>query len=169
MNPESSQPLVSIIAGSSSDADVVAACRQVLNSLEIVHEARVLSAHRTPRELQDYVEQLEPRGVRSVIAVAGLAAHLAGVVAAHTRLPVFGVPVAAAPLAGLDALLSVVQMPTGVPVGCLGLSNTGAKNAAYLVARILALGDSRIRARLEAFTEQERLRILAAEALKPNT
>lgn len=167
MNPASSQPLVSIIAGSLSDAEVVAACRQVLNNLGIVHEASVLSAHRTPKELQGYVEQLETRGIRLVIAVAGLAAHLPGVVAAHTQLPVFGVPVASAPLAGVDALLSIVQMPTGIPVGCLGLSTTGAKNAAYLVARILALGDSRLRARLEEFTEKERLRVLATELPEP--
>lgn len=163
MNPTSLLPLVSIIAGSLSDADVVLACRQVLGNLGIQHEARVLSAHRTPKELQAYVEQLETRGIRVVIAVAGLAAHLPGVVAAHTRLPVFGVPVVSEPLAGVDALLSVVQMPTGIPVGCLGLGTTGAKNAAYLVARILSLSDSRIRASLTEFTERERLRILASE------
>ncbi len=169
MNPSPPLPLVSIIAGSLSDAEVVTACRQVLGTLGIEHEARVLSAHRTPKELQGYVEQLERRGIRAVIAVAGLAAHLPGVIAAHTQLPVLGVPVVSEPLAGMDALLSAVQMPTGVPVGCLGLGTTGAKNAAYLVARILSLGDLRIRASLAEFTERERLRVLASELPDPST
>lgn len=160
MNHARQPSLVSIVAGSISDTELVEACQGTLNELGIPHEARVLSAHRTPRELVAYVEQLESRGVRLVIAVAGLAAHLPGVIAAHTRLPVLGVPVATGPLAGIDALLSISQMPTGVPVGCLGLGTTGAKNAAYLAARILAFGDPSLSARLAEIVERDRQRVL---------
>lgn len=156
-------PRVSIIAGSASDHPVVAACRRVLDEHGLASEARVLSAHRTPRELVAYVEKLEERGVRVVIAVAGLAAHLPGVVAAHTRLPVLGVPVATGALAGVDALLSIAQMPSGVPVACLGIGEAGAKNAACLAARILALSDPVLAARLSELAEAARARILATE------
>lgn len=156
-------PLVSIIAGSASDSEIIDACRRTLDELGIAHEARILSAHRTPRELVAYVESLEQRGVRLIIAAAGMAAHLPGVIAAHTQLPVLGIPVAIGPLAGIDALLSIAQMPSGVPVGCLGLGVAGAKNAAYLAARILALADPRLRARLEEIVARDRQRVLATQ------
>lgn len=161
--PATESPLVSIVVGSTSDAEIVAACRRVLDEVKVSHEARVLSAHRTPRELLAYVEQLETRGVRVVIAAAGLAAHLPGVIAAHTQLPVLGVPVVTGPLVGVDALLSIAQMPGGVPVGCLGVGTAGAKNAAYLAARILALTDRSLRARLDEMVERDRQRVLSSE------
>lgn len=163
MNHARQPPRVSIVAGSLSDAEIVEACRRTLVELGITHEARILSSHRTPRELVAYVEQLESRGVRLVIALAGLAAHLPGVIAAHTQLPVLGVPVAIGPLAGMDALLSISQMPSGVPVGCLGLGTTGAKNAAYLAARILAFGDPILRAHLDEIVDRDRQRALATK------
>jgi len=158
----SPNPLVALIVGSVSDAEPVAACRRALDELGIGYESRVLSAHRTPRELAAYVDGLEARGLRVVVAAAGAAAHLAGVVAAHTRLPVVGVPLAVAPLHGFDALLSMAQMPGGVPVATMSVGSAGAKNAAYFAARILALGDERIRVRLAAVVEAERSRVLEA-------
>src|SRR5687768_14082446 len=132
---------VAILVGSQSDGDTIAAARTVLGELQIPHEARVLSAHRTPKELVEYVEALPSRGAKVIIAGAGMSAHLAGVVAAHTALPVLGVPIASGALQGVDALLSTSQMPPGVPVGCMGIGKAGATNAAYLAARILALSD----------------------------
>jgi 5-(carboxyamino)imidazole ribonucleotide mutase len=161
--PSKPAPLVSIIVGSTSDAEIVAACRRVLDEVGVPHEARALSAHRTPRELLSYVEQLEARGVRVIIAAAGLAAHLPGFIAAHTQLPVLGVPVSTGPLVGVDALLSIAQMPGGVPVGCLGVGVAGAKNAGYLAARILALGDPNLRRLLDELVERDRQRVLSTE------
>jgi phosphoribosylaminoimidazole carboxylase PurE protein len=158
----SDKPLVAILVGSTSDAEVIAACRRALDAYGIAHEARVLSAHRTPNEVVQYVEALAGRGVRVVIAAAGMSAHLAGVVAAHTHLPVLGVPVASGALQGVDALLSTSQMPPGVPVGCLGIGKPGAANAAHLAARILALGDDALRARLAERTATMRDEVLAA-------
>jgi phosphoribosylaminoimidazole carboxylase PurE protein len=156
-------PLVSIIVGSISDADVIAGCRQALDDYGIPHEAKVLSAHRTPAELQAYVEGLAARGVRVVIAGAGMSAHLAGVVAAHTQLPVLGVPIASGALQGVDALLSTSQMPPGVPVGCMGIDKAGATNAAHLAARILAVGDAALGKKLQQRVASMRDEVLAAE------
>ena len=158
----SKEPLISIIIGSASDAETLAGCRRALESYAIAHEIKILSAHRTPGELVAHVEGLEARGVRLVIAAAGMSAHLAGVVAAHTALPVLGVPVAAGALAGVDALLSTSQMPPGVPVGCLGIGAPGATNAAHLAARILAGSDPALRARLTEQTRSMREKVLAA-------
>ncbi len=155
-------PLVSIIVGSTSDADTIAKCRKTLDDLGIAHEARVLSAHRTPSELVEYVEGLQGRGVRVLIAAAGMSAHLAGVAAAHTSLPVFGIPVASGALQGFDALLSTSQMPPGVPVGCMGIGGAGATNAAYLAARVLALSDTGIATRLATAVGKMREKVLAA-------
>ena len=162
-----SEPLVSVIVGSKSDAGAISGCREVLNSLRIPHEARVLSAHRTPRETAEYAEGLQARGVRVVIAGAGMSAALAGVVAAHTILPVLGVPLASGSLQGVDALLSVAQMPPGVPVGCLAVGPAGGKNAAYLAARILALDSEDIRRRVEQAREAMRESVLAATLPDP--
>lgn len=156
----SGAPLVSILVGSSSDAEPIAACRRALDRFGIPHEAKVLSAHRVPRELVAYIETLEERGIKLVIAAAGMAAHLPGVIAGHTRLPVLGVPLAAGPLSGVDALLSVAQMPGGVPVACLGVGSSGCKNAAYLAARILALHDNGIRERLVAAMKEDSDKVL---------
>ncbi len=128
----SEQPLVGIVMGSKSDYEVLSAAVEILRALEIPHEARVLSAHRTPDQLFEYVATARARGLRVMIAGAGGAAHLAGVIAAKTLLPVLGVPIAATPLNGLDSLLSIVQMPKGVPVGTLAIGKPGAANAALL-------------------------------------
>jgi phosphoribosylaminoimidazole carboxylase PurE protein len=154
---------VAVIVGSASDADQIEGCRETLRRLGIGHEARVLSAHRTPDELVEYLDGLEDRGIEIVIAAAGMAAHLAGVAAAHTTLPVLGVPMASGPLQGIDALLSTVQMPPGVPVATLGIGSSGASNAAYLAARILALSHPEVRERLEQALAEDREQVLASE------
>jgi phosphoribosylaminoimidazole carboxylase PurE protein len=154
---------VAVIVGSASDADQIEGCRETLRRLGIGHEAKVLSAHRTPGELVEYLDGLEDRGIEIVIAAAGMAAHLAGVAAAHTTLPVLGVPMASGPLQGIDALLSTVQMPPGVPVATLGIGSSGARNAAYLAARILALSHPEVRERLEQALAEDREQVLASE------
>lgn len=152
---------VSLIVGSTSDADTIQGARDVLSELAIGYEIRVLSAHRTPEALRAYVAGFEDRGVRVVIAAAGMSAHLAGVLAAETNLPVLGVPVASGALQGVDALLSTSQMPPGVPVACFGIGKAGAKNAAHYAVRILALGDPAIAARLADHKIAMRDKVLA--------
>jgi 5-(carboxyamino)imidazole ribonucleotide mutase len=147
----SEQPLVGVVMGSKSDYEVLSAAVEILRALEIPHEARVLSAHRTPDQLSEYVETARARGLRVLIAGAGGAAHLAGVMAAKTLLPVLAVPIAATPLNGLDSLLSMVQMPRGVPVGTLAIGKPGAANAALLAAEILAGSDAALYERLAAW------------------
>jgi 5-(carboxyamino)imidazole ribonucleotide mutase len=147
----SEQPLVSVVMGSKSDYEVLASAVEILRALEIPHEARVLSAHRTPDQLFAYVDTARTRGLRVIIAGAGGAAHLAGVIAAKTLLPVLAVPIAATPLNGLDSLLSMVQMPRGVPVGTLAIGKPGAANAALFAAEILALNDAALYERLAAW------------------
>jgi 5-(carboxyamino)imidazole ribonucleotide mutase len=161
-------PLVSILVGSASDGDTIVEARNVLKRLDIPHEARVLSAHRTPDELVSYVRDLPARGVKVIIAGAGMSAHLAGVVAAHTSLPVLGVPIASGALQGVDALLSTSQMPPGVPVGCLGIGRAGATTAAFLSARILALGDPAIATRLAREITAMREKVLSATLPEPS-
>jgi phosphoribosylaminoimidazole carboxylase PurE protein len=140
---------VGILMGSDSDLPVMAGCAKVLGEYGIGYEVRVLSAHRTPDEAVRYVREAEGRGVRVIVAGAGGAAHLAGAAAAHTTLPVIGVPLASSPLSGFDALLSTVQMPPGIPVATVGVGPMGAANAGHLAAAILALGDSALRTRLQ--------------------
>jgi 5-(carboxyamino)imidazole ribonucleotide mutase len=130
---------------------VLLAAIEILRALEIPHEARVLSAHRTPDQLSEYVETAQSRGLRVLIAGAGGAAHLAGVMAAKTLLPVLAVPIAATPLNGLDALLAMVQMPKGIPVATLAIGKPGAGNAALFAAQILALNDAALYERLAAW------------------
>ncbi len=154
-NSNAGSPLVAILMGSASDADKLVGAREVLTKLGIAFEVTVTSAHRSPARTVDYVRSAEERGVRLFIAAAGGAAHLAGVVAAHTLKPVIGVPVDSTPLAGFDALLSTVQMPPGIPVATVAVGDMGARNAAYLAARILGLGDATIAATL--VTERDRL------------
>ena len=154
-------PLVGIIMGSRSDFEIMASARDTLQALQVPHEVRVVSAHRTPLWMAEYAQSAESRGLRIIIAGAGGAAHLPGMVAAHTSLPVLGVPVAATGLNGLDALLSIVQMPGGVPVGTLAIGKPGAINAALLAARILALHDSDLGQRLKDLRKQAEDAVLA--------
>ena len=133
--------LVGVIYGSTSDESVMANCLETLDKLNIGYEVNVMSAHRTPDEVADYSKKAASRGLKVLIAGAGLAAHLAGAVAANTTLPVIGVPLSAGTLGGFDALLSTVQMPPGVPVATVAIGKYGAKNAAWLAARIIALSD----------------------------
>lgn len=146
-----SNPLVGIIMGSRSDWPVMQHAAEVLEKLGVSFEAKVVSAHRTPRRLYDYASGAAARGLKIIIAGAGGAAHLPGMAAAMTNLPVLGVPIAATVLQGQDALLSIVQMPGGIPVGTLAIGKPGAINAGILAASILALTDDALRARLAAF------------------
>lgn len=143
------KPAVAILMGSDSDLPVMEKCEKVLRDLGIPFETSVLSAHRTPVQVEEYVASAEKNGVQVFICAAGGAAHLAGAVVARTLRPVLGVPLNATPLGGLDALLSTVQMPAGVPVGTLAVGDMGAANAGHFAARILALKDEALRARLE--------------------
>ena len=152
-------PLVGIIMGSRSDLEVMAEARDTLNALQVPHEVRIVSAHRTPQWMAEYAQTAESRGLRVIIAGAGGAAHLPGMVAAHTNLPVLGVPVPSTILNGMDSLLSIVQMPGGIPVGTLAIGKPGARNAALLAARILALTDPALAQRLKD------LRTKASEAV----
>jgi phosphoribosylaminoimidazole carboxylase PurE protein len=133
------RPLVGVIMGSTSDSDIMQGCTDLLQELEIPHEVSVLSAHRTPEQTRKYAESAAERGLEVVIAGAGWAAHLAGVIAAHTTLPVIGIPIDSSPLNGMDALLATVQMPPGIPVATVALGKGGATNAGVLAAQILAL------------------------------
>jgi 5-(carboxyamino)imidazole ribonucleotide mutase len=150
------RPLVAIIMGSRSDWETMRHADEVLTSFGVPHECRVLSAHRTPTLTAEYAQAAEARGLQIIIAAAGGAAHLAGVLAAFTTLPVFGVPIESPALKGLDSLLSMVQMPRGVPVGTLAIGKPGAANAALLAIAVLATHDDGLRERLRAFrVEQE--------------
>ena len=144
-------PLVGVIMGSRSDLRVMSAAVDVLRALEIAHEVRVVSAHRTPDWMFEYARTAEVRGLQVIIAAAGGAAHLPGMVASCTVLPVLGVPVAATQLNGVDALLSIVQMPKGIPVGTLAIGEPGAANAALLAAAILGTSQPAVRERLRAW------------------
>ena len=142
---------VGIVMGSQSDWETMRHASDILEALEIPHERKIVSAHRTPDRLVSYAKSAAARGLQVIIAGAGGAAHLPGMVAAMTRLPVLGVPVQSATLSGLDSLLSIVQMPGGIPVGTLAIGKAGAKNAGLLAAAILANADSALAGRLEAW------------------
>ena len=144
-------PQIGIVMGSQSDWATMAAATEVLDTLEVAYEARIVSAHRTPARLFDYAETATSRGLQVIIAGAGGAAHLPGMLAAKTRVPVLGVPVKSSALSGLDSLLSIVQMPKGVPVGTLAIGAAGAANAALFAAAILANSDNALAGRLEAW------------------
>lgn len=146
--------MVGIVMGSDSDLPVMQGCVDFLKKMGIPYEITVASAHRSPARAMEYASSAKERGLKIIIAAAGMAAHLAGVLAAHTILPVIGVPVDSSSLNGLDALLSTVQMPPGVPVATMGIGKAGAKNGAILAAQILALGDEKLAARLVAFKEE---------------
>ena len=153
-------PLVIVLMGSKSDWEVMRQADEVLTNFGVPHECRVLSAHRTPKETAEYVSSAEGRGVEVVIAAAGGAAHLAGVCAAHTLLPVLGVPMESASLKGMDSLLSTVQMPAGIPVGTLAIGPAGARNAALLAIAILANSRGVLREKLRHFRADQSAKIL---------
>ena len=155
---------VALLMGSDSDLPRLEPCLMKLAELGIPCEARVLSAHRTPEELVDYVHRAPARGIRVFICAAGGAAHLAGVVAAHTDLPVLGIPLDNPPLGGLDALLSTVQMPGGVPVAALGTGAGGPINAALMAARILSLSDAALAERVKRSREAQKDKVLEKDA-----
>lgn len=152
---------VAVIMGSKSDWETMRVTSETLAKLEIPHECKVLSAHRAPDALAGYIAQAETRGAQVFIAAAGGAAHLGGVIAAKTQLPVLGVPMQSKALQGLDSLLSIVQMPKGIPVGCLAIGSAGAVNAALLAAAILALADTDLAQRLGAYREEQTRAVLA--------
>jgi 5-(carboxyamino)imidazole ribonucleotide mutase len=149
------QPLVGIIMGSSSDWETMRHAAETLDKLGVAHEAKVVSAHRTPKRLYDYASSAKERGLKIIIAGAGGAAHLPGMAASMTSLPVLGVPVESQALKGMDSLLSIVQMPAGVPVGTLAIGKAGAINAGLLAAAILATGDEALAKRIEAHREAQ--------------
>ena len=146
---------VGIIMGSRSDWETMRHAAEMLDALEVSHESKVVSAHRTPERLYDYAKGAAARGLKIIIAGAGGAAHLPGMAASMTRLPVLGVPVESKALSGLDSLLSIVQMPAGVPVATLAIGKPGAANAGLLAASILALSDEALAARLEAWRQRQ--------------
>ena len=160
-----SKPIVGLIMGSRSDWETMVHAADMLKELGIPFEALVISAHRTPDKLWKYAEQAEGRGLQVIIAGAGGAAHLAGVTAAKTLLPILGVPIQSKALNGMDSLLSIVQMPAGVPVGTLAIGKAGATNAALMAASILALSDEAMRARLRAYRESQTQKLMLNDRL----
>jgi 5-(carboxyamino)imidazole ribonucleotide mutase len=156
------QPLVAVIMGSKSDWETMKAAAQTLDEFEIPHETHILSAHRTPERMAHFASTAEERGLEVIIAGAGGAAHLPGMTAAHTTVPVLGVPIESRTLKGIDSLLSIVQMPAGIPVGTLAIG--GAKNAALLAIQILATTRPDLRAKLNVYREQMKQRV-ASEIL----
>jgi 5-(carboxyamino)imidazole ribonucleotide mutase len=153
-------PLVSVIMGSKSDWDTMRAASETLDEFGVPHECRIISAHRTPQLMAEFAAGAQRRGIEVIIAGAGGAAHLPGMTAAHTTLPVLGVPVESRALKGLDSLLSIVQMPAGVPVATLAIGTAGAKNAALLAVSILAGKRARLRDKLKAFREEQKRKVL---------
>ena len=152
-------PVVGVIMGSKSDWETLRHADQVLKDFDIPHECRVVSAHRTPVQMAEYAQAAEARGLKVIIAGAGGAAHLPGMVAAHTTLPVLGVPVESAVLKGVDSLLSIVQMPGGIPVGTLAIGKAGATNAALLAVAILATADPALAEKLKAYRTLQTARV----------
>ena len=153
--PDETKPLVGVIMGSQSDWETMKHADEILTRFGVAHECRVMSAHRTPAMTSEYAATAEERGIQVLIAAAGGAAHLAGVVAAHTLLPVLGVPIQSHALNGMDSLLSTVQMPAGIPVGTLAIGKAGATNAALLAVAILAGHDPRLKKQLAQFRRQQ--------------
>ncbi|OGW82781.1 MAG: 5-(carboxyamino)imidazole ribonucleotide mutase [Omnitrophica bacterium RIFCSPHIGHO2_02_FULL_51_18] len=155
------KPVIAILMGSDSDVPALKPCGEVLREFGIEFVAKVLSAHRTPDEAVDFVKAARKNGIKVIIAAAGGAAHLAGVAAANTSLPVIGIPVESSSLKGLDSLLSTVQMPAGTPVATVAVGSGGVKNAAFLAARILALSDAKLEKRLEQYKDVTKKKILS--------
>ena len=155
--------MVGIVMGSKSDWETMQHADEMLTAFGVPHEAKVVSAHRTPDLMRDYAMGAEARGLQVIIAGAGGAAHLPGMIAAHTLLPVLGVPVESHALKGLDSLLSIVQMPGGVPVGTMAIGKAGAINAALLAVRILANNDAALREKLRSFQQEQADKVLQEE------
>ena len=155
MTAKSSLPLIAICMGSQSDWSTMKAAADILDQFGAAHEVKIISAHRTPTRLSKFAETAHEKGFGVIIAGAGGAAHLPGMIAAHTHLPVFGVPVESPALKGMDSLLSIVQMPAGVPVGALAIGVAGAKNAALLAVQILALSDADLGQRIIAWRQSQ--------------
>jgi 5-(carboxyamino)imidazole ribonucleotide mutase len=147
-------PLVGVVMGSKSDAEVIQPALDILTQLGISHEVNIISAHRTPEKARQYALSAKERGIEIIIAAAGRAAHLPGVLASWTTLPVIGVPIASGELKGVDALYSIVQMPAGIPVACMAIGSVGAKNAAYLAAAILGLKHDKINEAYEKYRRE---------------
>lgn len=160
---EANQPLVGIIMGSKSDWETMRAADETLTRFGVPHEAKIVSAHRTPAWMVEYASGAEERGLQVIIAGAGGAAHLPGMVAANTLLPVLGVPVESHALKGMDSLLSIVQMPGGIPVGTLAIGKAGAQNAALLAVAILATRDLELRERLRLFRDEQASKVRSEE------
>ena len=158
------KPVVAVIMGSKSDLPILQGAFKIFDEFRVPFTARVLSAHRTPVEAAELASGAEAAGYRAIICAAGMAAHLGGVVAAHTTLPVIGIPVASEPFNGLDALLSFVQMPPGIPVATVTAGKAGAKNAALYAISILALGDPALAARLKEFRRKQAEQVLQADS-----
>lgn len=152
---------ISIIMGSQSDLSTLQGAVDLLKEFKVGYEIKVLSAHRTPKELVSYVEAAPKRGIKVFIAAAGGAAALSGVIAAHTTIPVIGIPIETKSLKGLDSLLSTVQMPAGIPVACMAIGNAGAKNAAIFALEILGVTDKKINSKLAAYKKQMKAKIKA--------
>ncbi len=157
---QANQPLVGVIMGSKSDWETMRNACDILESFDVPYEKRVVSAHRTPAWMNEYATTAESRGIKIIIAGAGGAAHLPGMVASQTTLPVLGVPVKSRALSGLDSLLSIVQMPGGIPVGTLAIGDAGAKNAGLLAVRILATTDSELQKKLAQFQQEQTDKVL---------
>jgi phosphoribosylaminoimidazole carboxylase PurE protein len=157
-------PVVGIIMGSDSDWSTMQKCVAILRDFEIPFEAHIMSAHRTPEKAAAYASEAEGRGIKVLICAAGMAAHLAGVIAGHSILPVIGVPMKGGAMDGLDALLATVQMPGGIPVATLALGNAGATNAGILAAQILALNDADLRQKLHDYKRAMEEKVNAADA-----
>ncbi len=160
---ESKSPaaLVAVVMGSASDWETMRHCVELLGKLGVAHEHRIVSAHRTPELMAEFARTAADRGLRVIIAGAGGAAHLPGMIAAHTWLPVLGVPIQSKALNGIDSLLSIAQMPAGVPVGTLAIGVAGATNAALLAASIVGLRDEKVRAKVQAFRKTQTDSVLA--------
>ena len=150
-----------ILMGSESDWPTMQSCKEVFDELDVTSEVRVTSAHSTPKETQEYVQEAEARGCKVFICAAGMAAHLAGAVAAQTTRPVIGVPISSGALQGVDALLSTVQMPGGIPVATVAIGKAGAKNAAYLARQILATSDDSLFERVRALREKNKEKVIS--------
>jgi 5-(carboxyamino)imidazole ribonucleotide mutase len=159
-SPSASNPLVGVIMGSKSDWDTMRHASEILTRFQVPHESKVISAHRTPQAATEYASGASQRGLKVIIAGAGGAAHLAGVLAAHTLLPVLGVPMESQVLKGIDSLLSTVQMPSGIPVGTLAIGKPGAINSALFAVAILALDRPDLREKLEAFRAEQTEKVL---------
>ncbi len=153
-------PKIGILMGSKSDADIMGEAARILEEFGVPHEVKVLSAHRTPLETSEYAQAAEGRGIQALIAGAGYAAHLAGALAAHSTLPIIGVPLDASSLKGLDSLLSTVQMPKGIPVACMGIGKAGAINAALFTVQILSRSDPALAQKLKEYREKMRQELL---------